>query len=191
MEFETPLCELAFKYGTDKCPQINHSYTPFYWRLLNSRRETIRKVVELGIGHPGMMVHTPKYQVGASLRMWRDFFPNAQVYGADVLPETMFGDDRIKTMLCDETQPKDLRLLIDEVGPDVDLFIDDGLHSRRAQIETALTVLPLLNPGVIYVIEDINHPEKILAALADYDCLLIEGTNKRRSDKMIIVRHRA
>ena len=29
----TELCDIAFKYGVDKCPQINHAFTPFYYNL--------------------------------------------------------------------------------------------------------------------------------------------------------------
>lgn len=178
MEFETPLCELAFKYGTDKCPQINHSYTPLYYRMFVGRRESVKKVVELGIYH------------GASLRMWRKFFPNAHIYGADVLPETMFKDGRITTVLCDETCSKDLRHLIECTGPDVDLFIDDGLHRRNAQIRTCRVIMPLLDKGAIYVIEDVNHPQLVIPYLQGFDCQVFWGTNKRRSDNLIVVRHK-
>lgn len=191
LPFETELCELAFRYRTDKCPQLNHSYTPFYYRLLHPRRQLVRKMLELGIGHPRRMRHVvTDYQVGASLYMWRDFFPQAQIYGADILPEAMFAAERIQTFLCDETKPEDLRQVIAQTGPDLDLVVDDASHARRHQIHACLTLMPLLQRQVIYIIEDINHPRKILAALADYDCLLFEGTNQRRSDKLIMVRHR-
>jgi len=55
MESVTPLCDIAFKYGTDKCPQLGHSYTPFYYDLLKDKRETIKKVLEFGIGGPETM----------------------------------------------------------------------------------------------------------------------------------------
>ena len=41
----TELCKLAYKYGTDKCPQVNGAYyTPFYFELLKDKRETFCKV---------------------------------------------------------------------------------------------------------------------------------------------------
>ena len=112
----TKLCEIAYKYGTDKCPQLRHSYTPFYYELLKDRRQSIKKVLEMGIGYfEGMpekkVVFDPSlkrnYHRGASLYMWRDFFPNAKIYGADVRPETMFKDERIETFLCDETKKEE------------------------------------------------------------------------------------
>src|SRR3972149_8272692 len=100
----TPLCEIAFKYGTDKCPQISHNYTPVYYKLLKDKKEKIRKVLELGIGSRKTMQWVPKhYQTGASLLMWRDFFPNAQIYGVDRDPSTIFQAERIKTFLSSTT----------------------------------------------------------------------------------------
>jgi hypothetical protein len=190
MEYETPLCKIAHFHGTDKCPQINHSYTPFYYKLFKDRQNTIKKVMELGIGYPPIMRNIPNYKTGASLFMWRDFFPNAQIYGADILPQTMLTSERIKTFLCDETKPIDLENLIDKIGSDIDIFIDDGLHLRDAQIKTCLNVMPLLSKDVIYIIEDINRPDKLLRKLAMFDLFLFEGTNQRRSDKIIVVRHK-
>jgi hypothetical protein len=31
------------------------------------------------------------YKPGGTLRSWREFFPNATIYGIDVQPETQFG----------------------------------------------------------------------------------------------------
>ena len=45
----TDLCKLAYKYGTDKCPQLKHSYTPFYYQLLKSKRQKIKKILEMDI----------------------------------------------------------------------------------------------------------------------------------------------
>ena len=74
----TPLCKIAFKYGTDKCPQVGHNYTPFYYELLKDKRKTVKKVLEIGIGSPETMPGGPKhYQKGASLLMWRDFLQHS------------------------------------------------------------------------------------------------------------------
>lgn len=172
----TPLCKIAYKYGTDKCPQIAHLYTPYYYQLFKGRQNSIKKVVEIGIGMPQTFPPPPKdyhYVVGASLRMWRDFFPNATVYGADIVPEAIFEDERIKTFLCDETKKEDLEKLIKNVGSDIDLFVDDGFHSKEAQIFLCKTVLPMLNKKVIYIIEDVGFPKTISAALCEYKCTTI------------------
>ena len=77
----TPLCELAVKHGTDKC-SAKHQLTPLYHELFERRRETVCKVLEIGVGSEQTM--WPGYRPGASLRMWAEYFPGAYVYGLDV-----------------------------------------------------------------------------------------------------------
>lgn len=173
----TLLCDLALKYGTDKCSQIKHHYTELYYELLNARRMQVKKVVEIGIDQ------------GASLRMWRDFFPNAQIYGADIRPEALIQEERITSLLCDQTSKKDLKSLIDATGNDIDLFIDDGTHNPDDQIFTCLAAMSLLNKSVLYVIEDVGKPE-IINRLNKYDCQISRFRHKQYwDDRLLIVRH--
>jgi len=187
---------LAYKYGTDKCPQIKHVYTPFYYGMFKDRRASIKKVLELGIGkYEGMkhvdMVFDPKlnrhYQRGASLKMWRDFFPNAQVYGADIAPETMFEEERITTILCDETKKEDLVALIAKTGSDIDFFVDDGSHVKEHQIFTAQTIIPLIKKEMVYVIEDVAFPDTIAKALSEYNCLIPELPGRKYPKGRLVV----
>lgn len=174
----TELCKIAYKYGTDKCPQLKHSYTPYYYDLFKDKRKKIKKVLEMGIGgntHDWSKtdwIYDPKlnrnYHKGASLYMWRDFFPNAQIYGADNAPETIFQDKRIKTFLCDERKKEDIENLVKQTGSDIDLFIDDGSHYWKNQAFLARTILPLLDKGVIYIIEDVEYSQHIRRILKDY-----------------------
>ncbi|OGH16350.1 MAG: hypothetical protein A3C30_03155 [Candidatus Levybacteria bacterium RIFCSPHIGHO2_02_FULL_40_18] len=195
----TPLCKLALKYGTDKCPQLKHSYTPFYYQLLKDKRREIKKVLEMGIGFfPGMpekkVFFDPglkrTYHMGASLYMWRDFFPNAQIFGADDHPETLFEDNRIQTFLCDETKKEDIVELVKKTGTDIDLFIDDANHNSRKQIFLAKNLMPLLKKDVIYIIEDVYYPDNILNALSEYDCQISQFPPKLQEDRLIVVRHK-
>ena len=191
IKFENDLDRLAYKYGTDKCPQINHCFTPFYYEFLKDKKESIKKVLELGIGNEKDMAFCPHYVVGASLFMWRDFFPNAQIYGADILPETLFKSERIETFLCDERRPSSLRNLIRQTGSDIDLFIDDGSHMQSNQIFACKILMPLLQKDVIYIIEDVRRPEAVMEALNEYDCQLADLTGRRRrNDNLVIVRHK-
>lgn len=195
----TALCRLALKYGTDKCPQLKHSYTPFYYELLKGRRQKLKKVLEMGIGYfPGMpekkVIFDPglqrEYHRGASLYMWRDFFPNAQIFGADDHPETLFEDDRIETFLCDERKKEDIMGLIKNTGSNIDLFIDDGNHNKKRQIFLCKSIMPLLTKDVIYIIEDVKYPEEIVSSLSEYDCQISRFPPKCKDDRLIVVRHK-
>jgi len=190
-EFKTELCKLAYKYKTDKCPQLCHFYTEFYYGLLKDKRKSIKKVLELGTGCLKTMPRYTGYVTGASLHMWRDFFPNAQIYGADILPETVFKKDRIETFLCNETLKGDLIDLINKTGSDIDLFIDDGSHRPKHQIFVCLTLMPLLKKDVIYIIEDVRDPN-IIDYLKDYDCHVVRKSRMREStDRLVEVKRKA
>ena len=199
MKFETPLCELAFKYKTDKCPQIGHTYTPQYYRLLKDKKESFKKVLELGVGTVVSMKHVEGYIPGASHRMWRDFFPNAMIYGTDIDPRCLFEDDRIKTFLVDTRRDmKKLSSIINEIGSDIDLVVDDGPHLSRVQLKTVRFLMPLLNKGVIYIIEDSHHPYALKDNLPEYDCEVLDLTkepsdlykNGKKDNSLVIVKHK-
>jgi hypothetical protein len=146
----TELCRLALKYGTDKA-----HYTPFYSLLLEGRRLTTRRVLEIGIGTPLAMQHVKDYKTGASLRMWEEYFPNAEIYGMDVDPSTLFSEGRIKTIIANQGVPSQYAAFVEYAGP-FDLIVDDGSHIVSDQRVTAEILLPHLAPGGLYIIEDVN-----------------------------------
>src|SRR3989344_2617593 len=158
MNYElTELCKLAIKYGNDRHPLSNkHSYTPVYFDLFKNKRNSIKKVLEIGVGE------------GAGLRMWRDFFPNALIFGADNQEERVFEADRIKVIKCDQSERPDLLSLIKRTGTDLDIVIDDASHKTQDQILTCLTLMPFLKKDVIYIIEDVSEPELVDKALIVY-----------------------
>jgi len=183
----TELCDLALKYMTDKCPTWGHSYTQWYYNEFKDRREQVRKVLEIGVGgSPDNLKHNPNYITGASLYMWRDFFPKAQIYGIDVLPQLVFKAERIEVYLCDQRDDAGLLEVLKQTGYDLDLVIDDASHRPADQVSTALTILPLLQKGALYVIEDIND-RSITAKFQDYDCRLFIPEKKLKRDDMLIV----
>ena|SRR3990167_1521579 len=191
--FKTELCELAYKYGADKCPQIGHQYTPFYYEYLKDKRQSFKKVLEVGIGNNRQIKYIPNGFIGASIRMWRDFFPNAQVYGADVAPECFFTDDRIQTFFCDETSEDDIKKLLEFTGTDIDLVIDDACHHIENQIYLARVMMPLLDKGVTYVIEDCRRTRVVQRTFPEYECYipkLPDNENPLAHDGMIILEHK-
>ena len=168
---ETPLCKLAYKYGTDKCPKIRHGYTPFYYKLFNPKRQKIKKVLEIGIGYK--REKGKQYEGwlhGASLRMWRDFFPNAMIYGVDIREEAMFNDKRIRSFICDQNNEKDLLNLLDKIGRDIDIIIDDGSHIHQHQVFSARILRPLIPRESDYIIEDVTYCNTVKRRLGQFDC---------------------
>lgn len=183
------LAELAYKYGSDKCPEIRHSYTDFYHEMFADKRASIKKVLEIGVGSNELMSHSPHYTNGASLYMWRDYFPNSQIYGIDIAEGLVFGDDRIQTLYCDQADPVQLKKLIEKIGNDIDIVIDDGSHRNQHQIISCQTLMPLLKRDIIYVIEDVTGAgaAAVIGSLPDYDCRVIKRSRKLSFDDRLIV----
>lgn len=168
------LTKLAIKHGTDRWGK--HHYTPVYYQLFRNkgRRRAVRKVVEVGVGE------------GAGLRMWRDFFTNAFIHGADNQEDRLFREERIEVIHCDQSKRDDLVELITWTGFDVDLFVDDGSHKPEHQLYTCAQVMPLLHKGAIYVIEDVAEPN-VAKGLTRFSPEVVE-CGKRYDDRLIIIR---
>jgi len=187
----TELCDLGRKWHTDKGPSENplaHAYTPAYHQLLNARREEVKKVLEIGIGWAGLM-HSD-YRAGGSLFMWRDYFPNAEIYGLEIREDSLVYAERIHSYQCDQSSEDSLRLAAIWVGAELDLIVDDGSHVKEDQVLTARILKPLLAPNGIYVIEDVHDAELpwVLENLP-FKCEVIEVENERLTgDRLIVIR---
>jgi hypothetical protein len=71
-------------YGSDKAS--NHNYYIAYAAMLKDR-ENVTKLLEIGLGtnNTDVASHMGPYgRPGASLRAFRDFLPNAKIFGADI-----------------------------------------------------------------------------------------------------------
>lgn len=165
VNYGTPLCQLAVKYGSDKCPQILHTYTPEYHRLLRNMK--VKNMLEIGIGNVPLMapIVGEKYRPGASLRMWRDYFPDATVYGCDIDTSVMFEEERIKTFWVDQSS----QAMLNKHVPDIqyEIILDDGSHILEHMETSFKTLWPRVTHGGMYIIEDLNeHMIPKLTALA-------------------------
>jgi hypothetical protein len=92
---------------------------------------------------------------GASLKAFRDFLKSATIFGADIDKRILFEDTRIETFFVDQTDPVTLTELGKSIPSDLDLVIDDGLHSPNANIETLKFGLTKIRIGAWVVVEDI------------------------------------
>lgn len=161
---DTDLCEIFFKNRADKCKKIFHTYSNYYHEILNDRREKVRSVLEIGVGNPGMIgISGEDYKPGASLRSWREYFPNAQIFGLDIARSVLFEEERIACFFADQNSESSLLEAVQEIKSKMndqnhlfDLIIDDGNHSRASQIISLLTLENFLAPDGLYIIEDIK-----------------------------------
>jgi hypothetical protein len=139
------LTELGTRFGTDK---VRHGYTEVYERHLEHLRDTELTLLEIGIGGARR-----RGEGGASLRMWKRFFPRAQVVGLDIVDKSFVAAPRIHVYQGDQTDRALLERIVAERGP-LRVVIDDGSHRPEHIRATFAVLFPLLEDGGIYIIED-------------------------------------
>jgi hypothetical protein len=136
-----PLTSLGLTYQTDK---VSHGFCAFYHTHLARVRQDVRKVLEIGVFR------------GASLRMWRDYFPNAVIHGFDQNPLVDPLPDCIHLHQGDQANRDSLRQLLEATGSDFDLIVDDGGHTMVQQQVSLGVLFPHLRPGGLYALEDLH-----------------------------------
>lgn len=156
------LSEISKKYPTDKDFTHNY-YTAVYEQYLSPIKDDVKLVCEVGIGGFWEAVG---WLPGNSLKVWRDYFPNAEILGLDIVKHDNIGDlDRITIDWLDQSK-RDLVIEYSSKLKDYDFIIDDGSHNVYDQQITFAHFFKSLKSGGIYVLEDlhssieVNIPEK-------------------------------
>ena len=97
----------------------------------------------------------------ASLRAWRDFFINANIYGADVDKGILKNENRIKTFYVDQTNPDTIKSMFEKIGVEkFDIILEDGLHEYNANICFFENSIKHLADDGIYIIEDVYYKDQ-------------------------------
>lgn len=128
------LNELGVKHKTDKST-LYHCFLDFYENEFKGK--DIKRILEIGI------------MDGASLKMWREYFPEAYIVGVDIRPTNPV--EGVLSLVGDATDEK----FISTLG-NFDLIIDDGSHMTADQIKTYELLKPHVNSGGIYIVEDVH-----------------------------------
>ena len=136
-------------HNTDKFSlgYVNEIYDDLFVHIADS----VGNVLEIGI------------QYGPSLKLWRDFFPNAQIYGVDIEKLVDFSnEERIITYYGDAYTKIFANSFEDEK---FDIVIDDGPHTYESMVFFIQNYLSKVKPGGYLVVEDIvdcNWTPKLL-----------------------------
>lgn len=128
------LDEIGLRYGTDKASN-NHNFLDFYEQNLP---EKPKRVLEMG-----------SYE-GASLKMWRDFYPDAQIVGVDIREP-----NDIEGVLEYRINSRDVYAL-KKLGK-FDIIIDDGSHMQLdQQVFLQFALANMLTEDGVFVMEDLH-----------------------------------
>jgi len=157
----TDLCKIMTKHGSDKGNGV-HNYTTLYFELFNNIRFEKLNIFELGLGTNDTTIPSNmgiNGNPGASLRGWKEFFPNSYIFGADIDTKILFSEDRIETFYCDQTDNQEiLRMWDNEKLKNLkfNIIIDDGLHLFHVNLNFLKNSLNKLETNGIYICEDLT-----------------------------------
>ncbi len=146
---------IGIKHHTDKCCMI-HNYLGKYEFFLQCFRNQPIRLLELGIFR------------GASLRMWQEYFPRAEIFGVDIREGcSQYEDERIHIMQADLSDV-DAVMQLKDIRPQI--IIDDASHIVSHQLLALFTLFDALPSGGIYILEDLEtslNPELFEAGYRD------------------------
>ena len=165
MERYLQMFEVAGRTHTDKglCGPSHrwsgNNYVDIYQAYLGHLRLQPIRILEIGLGVRGdrwnAQVAHGDNEGGASIKLWSDFFPNAQIVGIDINEASFLNTDRITTYVLDQGDREALTGWAASQPP-FDVIVDDGSHRGDHQQISLEALFPAVRPGGIYFIEDLN-----------------------------------
>jgi hypothetical protein len=179
----TTLGNLFESHRSDK--STTHNYHIKYSYIINQLGGPNAKInlLEIGLGTNNQdLISSMGWNgnPGASLYAFRDYLPNANIYGCDIDRAILFESDRIKTCYVDQMEATTFDGVSEQFGKDIkyDLIIDDGLHSICANLNTLLFALDHVADNGWIVIEDVqkchitnwNTIDFILSSIPEFKC---------------------
>jgi SAM-dependent methyltransferase len=120
-------------------------YVDIYERYFQPLRRKHVRVLEIGVLD------------GKSLRLWKRYFPQAEIFGLDLDPACRrHEEDRIRIEVGSQADALVLDRLCQRAGGPFDIIIDDGSHVNRHIIASFAGLWDHVRPGGFYVIEDLE-----------------------------------
>ena len=158
------LHELGISHGTDKWDRDHsfrgESYLHVYERYLGPLRGQPITLLELGV------------KTGASLRMWKEYFPLGQIHGVDFDPGcAAHREDRISVHILSQDDDEGLTALARSTGG-FDVVIDDCSHINILTLASHRILFPHLKPGGLYIIEDLGMSRVDYSQRSDQDTFM-------------------
>lgn len=130
------LNEIGLKHGTDKST-ITHCYLDNYAKYFEKYRGQAITLLEIGVSG------------GASIKMWKEYFLKARIFGIDINPDC----EGEGIFIGSQTDLQFLDRVIYNIGiPDI--IVDDGSHVGGDMIKTFEFLFPQMRTEGVYVLED-------------------------------------
>ena len=133
------LLKIGKKYPSSK---NRFGFIEIYEKYFNEVKNEKLNILEIGIDK------------GDSLRIWRDYFPNAKICGLDI-DKKDFKINGVEFFFGDQSDKNFLKTIIDKYNS-FDIIIDDGSHISKHIITSFNYLYPYLNDNGLYIIEDLQ-----------------------------------
>jgi mannosyltransferase OCH1-like enzyme len=182
------LNDLVDNSKTDK--DTVHSYLPLYESLLQSKKNTAKNVLEIGIGDFNE-------KNGGSIKMWKDYFTNATIYGLDIIPrdrvmDELLNDNRVVLYTSIDAYNEDFFITHFLNKIKCDFILDDGLHTLDSMKQFIQLYSQIMTDDGILIIEDVQSwdwidilknevPDHLKPFIKTYDL----RPNKNRYDDIV------
>ena len=92
-----------------------------------------------------------------SLRLWSDYFPRGEIFGLDFNDFSGIEIPRCRILRGDASKEADLLRVLEQIGGQLDIVIDDASHASDQQQISLGTLFPAVSPGGVYIIEDLFY----------------------------------
>lgn len=169
------LNDIAHQTITDKWDK-GHDYCYIYECLFEPIKNDVKHLLEIGI------------EVGGSIRMFEQYFPNATIHGIDLVHCGDHGT-RIKTYIADQSKPEQLYAVMQQINEPICVIIDDGSHVVSDIVISLKTLYPFLKQGGYYLIEDLEHPRRDMEEhLQGYEYWFATSKSPILNSNLIVIR---
>jgi hypothetical protein len=139
------LTEVGLKCNTDKA--YGHGFTEVYDDFFSKFKSP--RILEIGVYN------------GGSMEMYNQYYDySCEIIGIDNGEQLSYkpSHKNISILIADQSKPEEL---FSRVDGNFDIIVDDGSHFVEHQINCFNLLYKKLNPGGIYIIEDLHccyHP---------------------------------
>lgn len=145
---EVKVSEILSRYDTDK---VSHHHYGVPYDKLFARFDRSGKLNILEIGT----------QKGGSLLAWKEYFPNSNVYGVDIV-DVVLEEYRLDTVHRIVSDIKDYKSDLS-----YDIVIDDGSHYLGDVVYVIAQYARKIRPNGMLIIEDVRNPQLLVSVASD------------------------
>ena len=125
-----------------------HGYSKFYEDYFKIIKNKKLNILEIG-----------SFYGNASAALYF-YFQKANIFSADIFPDLFsYSSERVKNFYVDSSEEISVEKHIVKLNQSFDIIIEDASHSFKDQIISLFMLFDKLNPGGIFIVEELDFPD--------------------------------